>query len=116
MAESHGKSFSLQQCKFRGIVKPGDGQMVSRRLEILADGNYVAMDCSKIAHDLPRFVDILSYLINTGAVQGTTRVSGSLGGRGGGRGGAAAGGPAWTTRLPFSGAAKVVAAQWEHAK
>ena len=59
MAESHGKSFSLQQCKFRGIVKPGDGQMVFRRLEILADGNDVAMDCSKIAHDLPRFVECL---------------------------------------------------------
>jgi 4-cresol dehydrogenase (hydroxylating) len=66
--------------------------------------------------DLPRFIDILSYLINTGAVQGTTRVFG--GGGGGGRGGAAggAGSAAWTTNLPFYGAAKVVAAQWEHAK
>jgi (+)-pinoresinol hydroxylase len=74
--------------------------------------------------DLPRFVEILSYLINTGAVQGTTRVFGSFGGRGRGGGGGGGDGvaalpvasPAWSTTLPFYGAAKVIQAQWEYAK
>ena len=49
MAEPHGKPFFLQQCKFGGIVKPGDGQMVSRRLKILANRDDVTIDGPKVA-------------------------------------------------------------------
>jgi 4-cresol dehydrogenase (hydroxylating) len=84
--------------------------------------------------DLPRFIEILSYLINTGAVQGTTRIFSGVGfgadpelsalrARPGGattqdlesytqRRGTGF----WTTTLPLYDAAKVVADQWEHAK
>lgn len=87
--------------------------------------------------DLPRFVEILSYLLNTGAVQGTTRIFPGVGGLYGGSDPeyqalrSKPGGPTnaeleayaakkevgfWSTTLPFYGAAKVIAAQWEYAK
>ena len=61
MSKTHRKPFFLQQRKFGRIIESGDGQMLSGRLEILTNGDDVALDCSEVPHDRSRFVKCLPH-------------------------------------------------------
>lgn len=61
VGESHRPPLFFQERKFSGSIIAGDRQMVSRRLEILSDGDDVAVDGSQIAHDFTGLVQRLTH-------------------------------------------------------
>lgn len=61
VSKSHRQPLLFQSRKFGRIVIPGNGQMVSRRLEVLADGDDVAADCSQVAHDVAGLIHCLPH-------------------------------------------------------
>ena len=44
MTKTHGETFFFEYSKFRWVIEPCDGQVVSRRLEVLANSDDVAID------------------------------------------------------------------------
>ena len=51
MTEPHGQRFALHEGELVGSVVAGDGEMILRRAEVLADGENVDADAGQIAVD-----------------------------------------------------------------
>ena len=55
MAETHGERLALHEGEFIGGVVAGDGEMVFRGAEVLADGEDVDADAGEVAVDRKEF-------------------------------------------------------------